>query len=90
MQSVTLKNMPAELHEQLKREARANLRSLDQEAVARIQRSFEADERLTTATVNRLIEEAVASGPEKPLTRAEFDRVRIRARQAGRRQPSAA
>jgi hypothetical protein len=73
MPSITLKDIPADLHAQLKMEADANFRSLNQEAMARIQRSFDLDERFTTAAVNRLIDEAVASGPEKPLTRKAFD-----------------
>lgn len=80
MASITLKDIPGELHEQLKREAAANYRSLHQEAMARIQRSFDLDDRFTTEAVNRLIAEAVASGPEKPLTRAAFDAARTKAR----------
>ena len=41
--------------------------------MARIQRSFDLDDRFTTAAVNRLIQEAVESGPEQPLTRKDFD-----------------
>ncbi len=82
MASITLKDIPGELHEQLKREASANYRSLNQEAMARIQRSFDLDDRFTTESVNRLISEAVASGPEQPLTRAKFDAARQRARAA--------
>ena len=81
MASITFKDIPAELHAQLKREAAANFRSLNQEAMARIQRSFDLDDRFTTETVNQLIGEAVASGPEKPLTRRQFDRARQKARQ---------
>jgi len=73
MASITLKDIPADLHAQLKIEADANFRSLNQEAMARIQRSFDLDERFTTEAVNRLIDEAVKSGPEKPFTRAAFD-----------------
>jgi len=73
MASITLKDIPADLHAQLKIEADANFRSLNQEAMARIQRSFDLDERFTTEAVNRLIDEAVKSGPEKPFTREAFD-----------------
>ena len=79
MASITLKELPGELHEQLKREAAANYRSLNQEAMARIQRSFDLDDRFTTETVNRMIQESVDSGPEKPLTRADFDGARKQA-----------
>ena len=55
-------------------EAEANLRSLAQEAVSRLQRSFEIDAALKTASARRLIDEALASGPEQPLTRAKLDK----------------
>ena len=61
MASITLRNIPEDVHAQLKREAAANFRSLSQEALARIQRSFELDERLSSPAVNRLIQEALDS-----------------------------
>jgi plasmid stability protein len=84
MASITLKDLPADLHGQLRLEAEANLRSLAQEAVARLQRSFEIDAALKTASDQRLIDEALASGPEEPLTRAKMDRIRDRAMRAGK------
>jgi hypothetical protein len=80
MASITLKDIPVDLHAQLKQEAGANYRSLNQELLARIQRSFDLDERLTAGQVNRLIQEAVDSGPEEPLSRAKFDAARAKAR----------
>ncbi|MDD5138784.1 MAG: Arc family DNA-binding protein [Verrucomicrobiales bacterium] len=80
MASITLKDIPADLHAQLKQEADANFRSLNQELLARIQRSFDQDEQITTNRVNRLIQEAVDSGPEEPLSRAKFDSARNKAR----------
>lgn len=79
MASITLKDIPADLHAQLKREADASFRSLNQEVLARIQRSFDLDDRLSAETVNRLIQEAVESGPEEPLTRQRFDAARDKA-----------
>jgi plasmid stability protein len=80
MASITLKNIPEELHAQLKREAAAHYRSLSQEALARIQRSLDLDERLARPRVNRLIQEALDSGPEEPLSRGKFDAARRKAR----------
>lgn len=80
MASITLKDIPVDLHAQLKQEADANYRSLNQELLARIQRSFEQDEQITTNRVNRLIQEAMDSGPEEPLSRAKFDAARVKAR----------
>jgi plasmid stability protein len=80
MASITLKDIPVDLHAQLKQEADANYRSLNQELLARIQRSFDQDEQLTTDRVNRLIQEAMDSGPEAPLSRAKFDAALVKAR----------
>ena len=80
MPSIILKDLPADLHAQLKLEAGANFRSVAQEALARIQRSFDLDDRFSSQQVNRLISEAVKSGPETPLTRKDFDTARQKAR----------
>ena len=80
MASITLKDIPVDLHAQLKQEADANYRSLNQELLARIQRSFDQDEQITTDRVNRLIQEAMDSGPEEPLSRARFNDARAKAR----------
>jgi len=77
---ITVKDIPTDLHAQLIREAGANFRSLTQEAMARIQRSFDLDERLSAPAVNRLIQEALDSGPEVTLTRKAFDAARLKAR----------
>ena len=82
MATITLKDIPEELHAQLKQEAAANFRSLSQEALARIQRSFDLNERLSASTVDRLIQEALDSGPEETLTRQKFDAARRKARAA--------
>jgi hypothetical protein len=82
MASITLKDIPDDLHAQLKQESEANFRSPAQEVLARIQRSFDLDDRFTAEQVNRLIDEAVASGPEEPLTREKFDGARRKARAA--------
>ena len=82
MATITLKDIPEDLHAQLKREATANFRSLSQETLARVQRSFDLDERLSAPTVNRLIQEAFESGPEETFTREKFDAARRKARVA--------
>lgn len=86
MPSITLKDIPEDLHAQLKQEADANFRSLNQEAMARLQRSFEIDAALNTKRDQRWINEALASGPETPLRRADLDKVRdrVRARTEGK------
>jgi plasmid stability protein len=78
MASITLKDIPKELHAQLKNEAAANFRSLTQEAVSRLERTSQFDAALTTKRDQRWVDEAVASGPETPLTRREMDAIRER------------
>ena len=73
MASITLKDIPEDLHALLKAEADANFRSLTQEALARIDRSFAFDEQLSAETVNRLMDESIASGPEEKFSRAKFE-----------------
>ena len=78
MASITLKAIPMDLHARLKNEAAANFRSLTQETISRIERTFQIDAALTTKRDQRWIEEASASGPETPLTKKEMDAIRDR------------
>ncbi len=78
MASITLKDIPEELHAQLKNEAAANFRSLTQEAMSRIERTFQIDAALTTRRDQTWIDEAIASGPETPLTKKEMNAIRDR------------
>jgi hypothetical protein len=76
MSSIMLKDISDDLRAQLEQEAAANFRTLDQEALARLQRSFDLD--LNTSRDQQWIDEALASGPATPLTQAEMDQVRDR------------
>ena len=78
MASITIKDIPAELHEQLKREAEASFRSLNQEVLARVERTLEIDAALNTKRDQRWIDEALASGPATALTTKEMDAIRDR------------
>jgi hypothetical protein len=80
MPNINLKDVPPDLHAQLQQEAEANFRSVTQEALARIERSFVFEDRLTAAKVDTLIREAKESGPEEPLSRSKFAETRKRAR----------
>jgi hypothetical protein len=66
MASLTLKDIPMELHAQLKNEAAANFRSLTQEAMSRLERTFQIDAALTAKRDQKWIDEAIASGPQTP------------------------
>lgn len=76
--SIVLKNIPDDLHARLKREASANFRSLNQEALARLLRSLDLDASRVTKRDQKWVNEALASGPATPLTRAQMDKVRNR------------
>ena len=78
MASITLKDTPMELHAQLKNEAAANFRSITQEAMSRLERTFQIDAALTTRRDQQWIDEAIASGPATPLTKKEMDAIRDR------------
>lgn len=78
MASINIKGIPQELHGQLKREADANFRSLNQEVLARIQRTFEIDAALDTKRDQQWIDEALASGPAKALSEREMHAIRDR------------
>ena len=78
MASITLKSIPMELHAQLKKEAAANFRNITQKAMSRIERTFQIDAALTTKRDQKWIDEAIASGPAKPLAKKEMDAIRDR------------
>ncbi len=78
MASITLKDIPEDLRAQLENEAAANFRSVTQEALARLERTFEIDAALNTKRDQRWVDEALASGPESPLTEKEMDAIRDR------------
>ncbi len=78
MPDILLKDIPEDLQAQLEQEASANFRTPDQEALARLQRSFEIEAGLNTKRDQQWIDEALASGPATPLTRQEMDEIRDR------------
>lgn len=90
MANLILKDIPDDLHAQLKQEAEANFRNLDQEILARVEASFALERQLDTKRINALIAEAIASGPEQKLTREEFDEARRKAHAAFKGQNRAA
>ena len=73
MASITLKDIPQEIHAQLVQEAQANHRSLNGEALRRIELSFELEAALNSRRDAQWIKEAIESGPEEPLTREKFE-----------------
>jgi len=70
MASITLKHIPEHLHAILRNEAKANYRNLEQEVLARLERSLDFD--AATRRDQRWIDEALASGPEEPFSKEKF------------------
>ena len=73
MAEYTLKNIPQELHERLKSAAAENFRSLNQEILSRVSRSFDAEDAKVSALHARWVHEALSSGEAKPLEPGELD-----------------
>ena len=90
MSQLLIKDLPEELHSQLVQEASANFRTPDQEALARIEMSFQMQDAFSTQRVQGWIDEALASGPATPLTREGFDAVYQRAMKRVKGHPPAA
>jgi len=79
MASLTLKDIPPEIHERLKSSADLNFRSVTQEAYARLQMSFDLEEVAVTKLHQSWIDEAIASGPGRPARKNQWQNVRERA-----------
>ncbi len=73
MASITIKDIPEEIHARRTREASAHHRSLNGELLRRVELSFELESAFNTKRDAQWIQEAIASGPEEPLTRQKFD-----------------
>ena len=73
MAEYTLKNVPEPLRSRLESEADRSFRSVDQEILFRLQRSFDADDAKMSAVHAKWIYEALNSGEASPLTDADLD-----------------
>lgn len=67
MADYTLKNIPADLYHRLQAAAKDEFRSTNQEILARLRRSFDAQDAEMTALHARWVHEALASGEPTPL-----------------------
>jgi len=74
-----VKGIPAELRERLEASAARNFRSLNQEALARIQFSFDIEDRNRTAQLNQLIGEGL-KGDARPGSVARLRQLATKAR----------
>jgi len=73
MAEYTLKNIPEEIYHRAQSAAENSLRSLNQEIIFRLRRSFDAEDIRTTALHAKWVMEALASGPATPLKAADMD-----------------
>lgn len=69
----TLKNIPEDLYHRLTAAASEEFRSLNQEIMARLSRSFDSQDARLTALHARWIQEALAGGQAEPLRKSELD-----------------
>jgi plasmid stability protein len=92
MHDLPLRNIPAELYSRLQASAAEHFRSLNQEVLARLNRSFDAEEAKMTALHARWVHEALASGDSTPLKTEELDQAFARgiARAKSRKSAKAA
>lgn len=72
MPTITLKDIPEDIHARLVREEEANHRSLTGEALRRLEMSFDLETARNSARDTAWIKDAIASGPEEPLTREKY------------------
>jgi hypothetical protein len=73
MPDYTLKNIPADLYHRLEAAAADDFRSINQEILFRLSRSFDAQEAKMSALHARWVHEALASGEAAPLKPGELD-----------------
>jgi hypothetical protein len=73
MKQYTLKNIPPDLYARAETEAKRNFRSLNQEFLARVSRSFDEDDARQSRVHAQWLKEGFDSGPSQPLTEADID-----------------
>jgi hypothetical protein len=73
MAEYTLKNIPEEIYLRAQAAAESSLRSLNQEIIYRLRRSFDSEDVRTTAIHAKWVMEALESGAAKPLRAADLD-----------------
>ena len=80
MAEYTLKNIPEEIYHRAQAAAEHSLRSLNQEIIFRLRKSFDAEDARTSALHAKWVLEALASGAAKPLKLADLDAAVARGR----------
>ena len=80
---IQVKGISDEVRERLQASADRNFRSLNQEALARIQFSFEIEDSLRSKQFQKLVDEGLA-GTERPGSGSRLREIAAKARAAGR------
>jgi hypothetical protein len=73
MAEYTLKKIPTDIYQRVQAAAENNFRSLNQEIIFRLSRSFDAEEARLSALHAKWIMEALASGPARPFKANDMD-----------------
>jgi hypothetical protein len=73
MAEYTLKNIPPEIYQRVQAAAEGNFRSLNQEIISRLSRSFDAEEARVSALHAKWVLEALESGSARPLKTGDLD-----------------
>jgi hypothetical protein len=73
MAEYTLKNIPADIYQRAQAAAESSFRSLNQEIIFRLSRSFDAEEARVTALHAQWVMEALESGLAKPFKTKDLE-----------------
>ena len=73
MAEYTLKNIPEEIYQRAQTAAERSLRSLNQEIIFRLGKSFDAEDARVSALHAKWVMEALESGAAKPLKMTDLD-----------------
>ena len=73
MADYNLKNIPADIYQRVQSAAENSFRSLNQEIIFRLSKSFDAEDAKMSALHAKWVLEALESGPAKPLKVADLD-----------------
>ena len=73
MADYTVKNIPEDLYHRLQAAAADDFRSINQEILSRLKRSFDAQDAKMTAVHARWVHDALASGEATPLRAEDLD-----------------
>jgi hypothetical protein len=73
MAEYTLKNIPEEIYQRAQAAAEQSFRSLNQEIIYRLNRSFDADDARVSALHAKWVLEALQSGPAQVLKMKDLD-----------------